>query len=160
MDRPNRIAWPAHGTCSDRPSQRASPSVMASGVRLSETRVAIRSPAASPSGESGPASSTTPVSIPPDPVTGFCILPRSAMISSTAPRIAAGPPPVDSRSCRNDAASRFSRSTRTRTSSGQMAGSGSSCQAAWGSTPAGFRTRCKPSGEPPSVALITVSLPV
>ncbi len=48
MDRPNRIACPAHGTCSDWPSQRSSPSVMASGVRLSETSVAIRSPAARP----------------------------------------------------------------------------------------------------------------
>ena len=162
MDRPNRIACPAHGTCSDRPSQRASPSVMASGVRLSETRVAIRSPAARPSGEPGPASSTTPVSIPPDPVTGFCILPRSATMPSTAARIAAAEPPVDSSSCRNDAASRFSRPTRTRTSSGQMAGPVSSCQAACGSTPAGLITRCRPSGEPAvrSCDPVTVSLPV
>ena len=71
---------------------------MASGVRLSDTSVATRSPGASPSGESGPASSTTPVSIPPEPVTGFCILPRSVTICSTAPRIASAEPPVDSRS--------------------------------------------------------------
>ena len=89
IERPNRIAWPSHGTCSLRPSQRASPSVMTSGVRLSDTRVAIRSPGARPSGESGPTSSTTPVSIPPEPVTGFCILPRSATMPSTAARIAA-----------------------------------------------------------------------
>ena len=148
MDRPNRIACPAHGTCSDWPSQRASPSVTASGVRLRETRVATRSPAASPSGDAGPASSTTPVSIPPDPVTGFCIFPRPVMMSSTALRMAAAEPPVDSRSWRYDAASRFSRSTATRTSSGQIAGSASSRQAACGSTPAGSSTRCKPSGDP------------
>ena len=52
--------------------------VTASGVRLRETSVAMRSPAASPSAEADPASSTTPVSIPPDPVTGFCIFPAPA----------------------------------------------------------------------------------
>src|SRR6266702_1529982 len=71
IERPNKIAWPWHGTCSDRPSHALSPSVITSGVRLSETRVAIRSPGARPSGESGPTSRTVPVSIPPDPVTGF-----------------------------------------------------------------------------------------
>ncbi len=44
IDRANRIAWPAAGTCSLRPSHRASPSVTASGVRVSDTRVATRSP--------------------------------------------------------------------------------------------------------------------
>ncbi len=122
---------------------------MASGVRLSETRLATRSPGASPSGDSGPASATTPVSIPPEPVTGFCIFPRSATMPSTAARMAAAVPPVDSRSWRNEAASRLSRSTRTRTSSGQIPGSGSSRQAACGSTPAGSITRCSPSGDPP-----------
>ncbi len=48
IDRPNKIACPSHGTCSDRPSQRASPSVMASGVSDSDTRVAIRSPGVQP----------------------------------------------------------------------------------------------------------------
>ena len=151
MDRPNRIAWPAQGTCSDRPSQRARPSVMASGVRLRETRVAIRSPGFRPSGESGPTSSTTPVSMPPEPVTGLCILPRRAMIPATAARTAAPSPPWSSVSWRNDAASRFSRSTVTRTSSGARAGLGSSRQAAWGSTPAGSATRCSPSADPASV---------
>ena len=50
MDRPNRIALPRQGTCSDAPSQFRRPSVMISGVRLSETRVATRSPGLSPSG--------------------------------------------------------------------------------------------------------------
>ena len=152
MDRPNRIAWPSHGTCSDRASQRARPSVIASGVRLSETSVAISSPAVRPSGERGPASSTTPVSMPPEPVTGFCILPRVRMISSTAALILSGFPSCASCSCRKEAASRFSRRTLTLTSSGQIAGRGSSRQAAWGSTPAGSSTRCRPSGDPGALA--------
>ena len=78
----------------DRPSQPASPSVITSGVRLSDTRVAIRSPGARPSGESGPDSSTTPVSMPPEPVTGFCILPRSADDAEHLRRMAGAPPPV------------------------------------------------------------------
>ena len=65
---------------------------MTSGVRVRETRVAMRWPGARPSGESGPACSTVPVSMPPDPVTGFCILPRVAMISSTAALILSGSP--------------------------------------------------------------------
>jgi hypothetical protein len=148
IDRPNRMACPAQGTCSEAASQPASPSVIASGVSDSDTRVATRCPARSPSGEAGPASSTTPMSIPPDPVTGFCILPRSATMPSTADRTAPGSPPCASRSWRNEAASRFSRSSRTRTSSGQIAGRGSSRQAACGSTPAGSATRCRPSGDP------------
>ena len=84
MDLANKMACPSHGTCSDCPSQRARPSVMASGVRVSETRVAMRWPACRPSGDRGPAASTVPVSMPPDPVTGLCILPRVAMMSATA----------------------------------------------------------------------------
>ena len=38
------MAVPSAGTCSERPSQRASPSVIRSGVSDSETRVATRSP--------------------------------------------------------------------------------------------------------------------
>ncbi len=57
-------------------------------------------------------------------------------------------PAAASLSWRNDAASRFSLSTRTRTSSGHSPGLGSSRQAAWGSAPAGSMTRCSPSGEP------------
>ena len=148
IERPNKIACPSHGTCSDRPSQEARPSVSSSGVRLSETSVAMTSPGFSPSGDCSPTSATTPVSIPPEPVTGFCILPRLLTISSTADFIAAGSPPVASRSWRKDAASRLSRWTRTRTSSGQSCGLGSSRQAACGSTPAGSSTRCRPSGDP------------
>ena len=49
---------------------------MTSGVRVSETSVATRSPTSRPSGDSGPTSSTVPTSMPPEPVSGFCILPR------------------------------------------------------------------------------------
>ncbi len=92
IDRANRIACPSQGTCSDWPSHRYRLSEMASGVSVSETRVAIRCPGSRPSGESGPTSSTVPVSMPPDPVTGFCILPRVAMISPTAALILSGSP--------------------------------------------------------------------
>ena len=92
MDLAKRMAWPSQGTCSDWPSQRARPSVMTRGVRVRETRVAMRWPGIRPSGESGPASSTVPVSMPPEPVTGFCILPRVVMMSRTAARILSGSP--------------------------------------------------------------------
>jgi hypothetical protein len=55
-------------------------------VSVRETSVVTRSPTARPSGESGPTSSTVPTSMPPDPVSGFCILPREATMSSTAAR--------------------------------------------------------------------------
>ena len=99
------------------PSQPARPSSMTSGVRVRLTRVATRSPTARPSGDSGPTSSTVPTSMPPEPVSGFCILPRVATMSSTARRTASPSSWVRS-SWRNDAASRLSRSTRMRTSSG------------------------------------------
>ena len=57
---------------------------MTSGVSVSETRVATRSPTTRPSGEPSPTSSTVPTSIPPEPVTGLCILPRLRTISSTS----------------------------------------------------------------------------
>src|SRR3954452_20506412 len=145
IDRAKRIAVPAAVTCSDRPSQRASPSVIRSGVSVSETRVATRWPTASPSGDSGPTASTAPMSMPPEPVTGFCIFPRVATMSRTVARTASPSPAHDSDSCRNEAASRFSRWTAIRTSSGAISGSASSRRAAWGSTPAGSRTRCTPS---------------
>src|SRR3954471_3834555 len=144
IDRANSTAVPAVGTCSLRPSQPASASVTRSGVRVSDTRVATRWPGSSPSGDSGPTSSTTPISIPPEPVTGLCILPRLSMIPSTAARTAAPSPPAASDSWRKEAASRLSRRTAMRTSSGPMAGSASSRWAAWGSTPIGSSTRCTP----------------
>jgi hypothetical protein len=162
MERAKRIAVPSAGTCSLRPSQPARPSVIRSGVRVRETRVATRCPAASPSGESGPTASTTPMSIPPDPVTGFCIFPRLPTISSTAAWTASPSPPWASRSCRKDAASRLSRSTAMRTSSGPIAGSSSSRRAACGSTPRGSSTRCTPSARSidPSTRLSRLTRPM
>lgn len=147
IDRANRIAYPSQGTCSLRPSQRASPSRIVSGVSVSDTSVATRSPTVSPSGDRRPASSTVPISMPPDPVTGFCIFPRVEMISSTSARTFSPSPPCFSDSCRKLAASRFSRSTRMRTSFDAIRGSASSRQAACGSTPAGSTTRCRPTGD-------------
>ena len=117
---------PAAGTCSDRPSQPARPSVMRSGVSVSETRVATRCPTAQPERRLGPTASTTPMSMPPDPVTGFCILPRCATMSRTAARDGRAVAVAGSDSWRNEAASRLSRSTAMRTSSGPIAGSASS----------------------------------
>ena len=77
MERPKRIGVPVAGhlLAARRPSAPGRPRSR-SGVRVSETRVATRSPTARPSGLSGPTSSTVPTSMPPEPVTGFCILPR------------------------------------------------------------------------------------
>ena len=67
IERRKRIAVPSQGTCSEVPSQEARSSVIRSGVRVSETRVAIRSPTARPRGDSGPTSSTTPIEHPAGP---------------------------------------------------------------------------------------------
>ncbi len=63
-----RSRRPAPARCG-RPSA-ARPSSITSGVRVSETSVATRSPTARPSGDSGPTSSTVPTSIPPEPGLG------------------------------------------------------------------------------------------
>ncbi len=121
---------------------------MTSGVRVSETSEATTSPTARPSGEPSPTSSTVPTSMPPDPVTGLCILPQRPTISRTSARTASPSPPCLSASWRNEAASRLSRCTRTRTSSSRIAGSVSSRWAACGSAPSGSSTRCMPTGSP------------
>ena len=70
-------------------------------------------------GTPGPTSSTVPTSMPPEPVSGFCILPRVGDDVEHRAAYAVTVPSVACRSsCRNDAASRLSRSTRIRTSSG------------------------------------------
>ena len=62
---------------------------MTSGVRVSETRVATRSPTARPSGESGPTSSTVPTSMPPGAGLGVLHLAAARRrSSSTAARTA------------------------------------------------------------------------
>jgi hypothetical protein len=152
--RPNKIAYPAHGTCSLRPSHSSRPSVTTSGVRVSDTKVVIGSPTSTSRLARGPTSSTTPISMPPEPVTGLCIFPQRVMMSSTSARTAAPSPWCLTESWRNDAASRLSLQTRTRTSSGQSSQRVSRRTAAWGSTPGGSRTRCRPVGsldiKPPS----------
>ena len=95
-------------------------------------------PGARPERRAGPASSTTPVSIPPEPVTGFCILPRLgddlrapprriASGSPSWPRAAGGTRPRPGSAARPGPGPRRARSPAR----------GSSRQAACGSTPAG-----------------------
>ena len=96
----------------ERPSQRASPSVIAQrGQRERDQGGHPVADGAGPSGDSGPTSSTTPMSMPPEPVTGFCILPRVGddLQDGGADRVAvpAVRPPTAAGS---DAASRLSRS--------------------------------------------------
>ena len=146
IDRPKRTAYPSQGTCSPSPSQPARPSSMTSGVSVSETRVATRSPTDRPSGDCSPTSSTVPTSMPPEPVSGFCILPRAATISSTSARIRSPSPACLRSSWRYDAASRLSFSTRILTSSGHSSRRVSSRRAAWGRTSRSSSTRCRPVG--------------
>ena len=68
------------------------------------------------------------------------------MMSSTSARTAAPSPLCLSNSWRNDAASRLSRATSTRTSSAPSSGLVSSRSAACGNTPGGASTRCRPVG--------------
>ncbi len=157
MLRPKRTAYPSQGTCSLCPSQRARPSSITSGVSDNDTSVATRSPTDSPSVATGPTSSTTPISIPPEPVTGFCIFPRVATMSSTARRTASPSPACAARSWRKEAASRLSRSTRIRVSSGHSSRRVSRRSAACGSTPAGASTRCIPTGSPGRVCCAPVT---
>ena len=88
IERPKRTAYPSAGTCSLL-------AVPAREAVLDDERgqgegdeggdaVADRRPR----GDSGPTSSTVPTSMPPEPVSGFCILPRVATISSTSRRTA------------------------------------------------------------------------
>ncbi len=118
-----------------------------------------RHPVAGPRGRAasrGPASSTTPVSMPPEPVTGFCILPRLATISSTAARIAAGSPPMrlaqlpERRGVEVQPLDTDPHLVRPQLRAGVQPA------AACGSTPAGSSTRCSPSGDPvPVIVLLT-----
>ena len=135
MVRPNSTAVPSHGTCSLRPSQLRRPSVIRSGVRLNDTSVVIWSPTTTSRPAFGPTSATVPTSMPPDPVTGFCILPRSATMASTSARTASPSPWCFSLSWRKLAASRLSRATSIRISSGHRSGSASNRRAACGRTP-------------------------
>ena len=71
--RRSRRTAPAR-TC---PSQRARPSSITSGVSVRRHQGGDPVPhREARAGDSGPTSSTVPTSMPPDPVSGFCILPR------------------------------------------------------------------------------------
>ena len=136
---------------------------MTSGVRVRETSVATRSPTAGRAGTSGPTSSTVPTSMPPEPVSGFCILPRVATMSRTA-----GPDRRRRRrrvvcvrsSWRYDAASRLSRSTRIRTSSGHSSRRVSRRWAAWGRTPGRRGPGAGRSGRCPAAMAAVLSVVV
>src|SRR5467141_360768 len=119
-----------------------------SGVSVRDTRVAIRSPrSTSPrAGCSAPTSATRPISIPPEPVTGFCSFPRAATISRTRAAIREVSPPHSWESCRKEAASTFKCSTSMESSSGPSGRRGSMTSACCGSTPFGRTTRRSPYG--------------
>ena len=132
----------------ERPSQRARPSSITSGVRVSETRVATRSPTARPSVDSGPTSSTVPISMPPEPVTGFCILPRSATIVEHLRAYGVAVAAVLGRQLaerRGVEVQRLDPDPRPRRATARRRAS--SRWAACGSTPAGSSTRCRPIGD-------------
>jgi hypothetical protein len=89
----------------------------AAAVSVSDTRVATRSPTATPhlravAAASTPIQVTRPSSMPPDPVTGFCILPRSRTISAMRAPTRAASPPCSSAICRIDAESDIQRLDR------------------------------------------------
>ncbi len=117
-----------------------------SGVSVSETSVAMRSPGArsSAAGLRGPTARTRPMSIPPEPVTGLCILPRSRTIRPTSSPMRAASRPTSSEICLKLAESMLRASTSMESSSSPSGRSGSSRSARWGSTPAGEMTRLRP----------------
>ena len=76
----NRIAWPFTLTWQVSLSTEMTSSIL-SGVRESETSVAMRSPTLrSRSASLGPISLMVPSNMPPEPVSGLWCLPRFAMI--------------------------------------------------------------------------------
>ena len=93
IERPNSTAYPSHGTCSPRPSQSARPSSMTSrGERQGDQR-GDPVPHRQAERRLGPTSSTVPTSMPPEPVSGFCILPRASTMSRTSRLVVAAPSP-------------------------------------------------------------------
>src|SRR3954467_11277693 len=89
------------------------------------------------------------MSMPPEPVTGFCILPRSRTMSCTASAMRVG---CAAFSCLNDAASMLRLSTSMSTSPSRSGSDGSSCLARCGNTPLSPTTRDKPYG---SIAMVS-----
>ena len=85
-----------------------------SGVRDKLTRVAILSPGTNPrSAARSPTRVTTPSSMPPEPVTGLCCLPRRTMVCITSADTRSRSPSHASSICRKLAASMFNVCTST-----------------------------------------------
>ena len=144
-------ACPSAGTCSRAAVPAASPSVITQRgegqrdqggdpVADRQARAATR----------GPTSSTVPTSMPPEPVTGFCILPRvgddvehlGAHAPSPSPAVLALGELAEGRGVEVE------RSTRDPHLVGpQLAARRRAAAAACGSTPAGSSTRCRPTGD-------------
>ena len=125
---------------------------MASGVRLSETRVAIRSPGARPSGESGPDlvdHAGEHAAGPGDRVLHLAAAGDDA--EHRGPHRPRPSPPVASRELAERRGVQVQPVHRDPDLVRPEAGLGSSRQAACGSTPAGSSTRCRPSGDPGGV---------
>ncbi len=130
---------------------------MRSGVSVSDTSEAIRSPAFTParSASCSPTARTRPMNIPPLPVTGLWCLPRSSTSARTWAATADGSPPLASTICRNDAESILSASTSQRISLACATGVASSFRAPCGKAPAGSSTRWLPSEQSLRVRLIS-----
>ena len=122
---------------------RATISSITSGVSVKDTSVAMRVPTAG-AARSAPRAVTVPTSIPPDPVTGLCILPAPATISVMRSRMASASPPASVRSWCQEAESTFRYSTSISTSPLRSGSEVSRRRACCGNTPRGSRDRCTP----------------
>ncbi len=118
------------------------------GVSVSETSEAtgIPSDRRRASGWFGPICAISPSSIPPDPVTGFCILPRSRTMRAICWRSGSPVSASACRSWRNEAESIESARTETASSFSSARGVASSRRASWGRTPGGSSERWRPKG--------------
>ena len=94
------------------PDRRRSTASSRSGVSVSDASVDDpRRPARAGSAKRSPTAATVPVRMPPESVSGLCILPRAATISAIRAAIASGSPSARSRIWRCEVESRQSRST-------------------------------------------------
>ena len=118
--------------------------LMTSGVRERDTKVATWSPARAFPGKSGPMSFTRPSSMPPEPVTGFCSLPRVLTMSRIIAAILSLSAPQASLIWVKEAESTLSVSTEMSISLACMGRRLSIRRAAWGRAPLGFSTRWVP----------------
>jgi len=121
-----------------------------SGVRDRDTRLAILSPTLmSRSFRADPILAIFPMSMPPEPVTGFCCLPRSATMDRIFCPIFSTSPPASSSICVKLAESTFSAMTSSRISlSYTVDMSLLIFCAVCGRAPTGSITRCEPYLQP------------